>query len=45
MIRKLLTDDIAHTSTELSDSESRIETFMIFDSPEARAISGRCASL
>ena len=40
---QLVTDDIAHASSELSDSEQQTETLLIFERPEARAISGRCA--
>lgn len=32
---------MAHASTELFDGEPETEIFMIFESPEARAISGR----
>ncbi len=39
------TNDIAHASTEQSDSECETETFVIFDSPKARAISGRYQQL
>lgn len=36
-----VTCDRAHASTEQSDIESETETLMIFERPEARAISGR----
>lgn len=40
-MNRWVTDDIAHASFELFDSEVQNETLPIFESPKARAISGR----